>query len=1030
MKYIINDFSGGLVDSAAAVKLTDGYRSKCSELTNFYITPANTLKRRPPLRKDETERELFGVNIDDMIITDDQLVLLSNVSLLDIQAAQERGRLPQFLRQLGVEGDVDYQELLNEDGTTRIVNYEFTERNDKWLNFRRYPASIQKLSVFDKFSKFHIRTYFFCIFDPKGGIDSPSHMLIEELEDTQYRVLSAARTVPDNDTVYPSLAFADPVEEPYIVSDKRTSLTRISNLHPHEDGVTFSFAGLRYKYSTRRGLECINGPTLFPSVVEINNSYLNTIPEKRQLPEDLAGPVFCMMLNPKSATGYAELKSSGIDFDRYFENTLNEPFLNYEEDDPITSIQFALNDADTGNVPKVFYTNSLLENYPVFAPIIDGLKNVVSFGQKDIEVPAPGGDGTVRELKTFMFPNIKYLNSGYDFNGAGSVIGLKPDWTAVIQPSVPNVMVKGNGFQTQEVNEVFKNGNGHALGGVGVNVFVYNMSAQTYSQTDPGTVLPEFVMYFTYDYTNPQLVEYFRNRNLISGLYSAGDEYRGVVLQVEDGIPVTKANRPFDVDTNPVPFSTGSDLFSGFKTDSREVSGSTVEYISSVPFSLSKIEQFGVECNYSVLDSGPRYLGRTASVIRSEDFVFDVKPSEVDTPVIVNDKNFDMIPYTARPTVHRFVTGDYYPLHGRSALAIDNSITFSRVGAPDEFSNHIQDYFGSIANISDSVAPTVKSGFGLRSVIPLSTDPVNFTFNDKSGNSDRIQAVYSKSPNEVFIGTENAIHQVLPGSFLSDISFSRVSTGGVTSNIVYDSAYFLTGYTNTIQIIRNFRDFNGITVEKMNTDTSQIEEINNIVPLTTSHKLFLAHKRDSNIVYCFSMQPNRVFKGLSKFEFDENIRDMKALDSDRVAVITSEGQYAELNFATDNNTVYQDDDSLSPIVSRMRTLPLIELYGTSLSFTYRLSITELVVSISGNPKVKFEYIDDSYEESLVRTDWFRHVNGNVLEEKRDFTGFLVNKTPEHINSTIPRIGIVKDDDLPCEIASMIIGVKTDGAGER
>ena len=1029
MKYVINDFSGGLVDSAAAVKLTDGYRRKCSELTNFYITPANTLKRRPPLRFVDLTEEPEAV--ERFIIADDELITLSNVTQDDIDAALAASDLPQFMRQLGAEGDSDFRRVTGPGGEIRNLNYEFTLRDDGWLSFPRYPASIQKLSIYNKNTKREIRTFFFCIYDPVGGIDSPSHLLIEELRRESYNVLSAARTVPDNDGVYKTVEYASPLEHPYIVSNKDTSLNRITELDPHEDGVTFSFAGLRYKYSTKLGLSCINGPSLFPSVEEINNSYLNTLVEKNQLPDQLAGPVFCMMINPVSPTGYSVLTDSSTNLNQFFGPNLlgTTPFSGYNEEDPIKSIQLELNDATVGNIPKVFYLERLLENYPVFSPIVDGLKNVISFGQKSVMESNPLSGVSTRNLKTFMFPNLKFLNSGYDFNGAGTIIGLRPNWTAVVQPSVPKVMVKGNGFQTQEVNEVFKNGNGHALGGVGVNVFVYNLSAQEFSQANPDILIPEFIMYFTYDYRHDSMVNYFRNKNLISGLYSAGDAYRGVALQVEDGIPITKARLPYNEETNPVPFGTGLDLLRDLDIRSVTASGSTTHYITNIPFSLKAIDQIGVECRYSILDSGPRFLGRSAAVIRTDDFIPGITPSGHESAIISNDKNFEMIPYTARPTVHRFVTGEYHPLHGRSAITSDNFVAFSRVGAPDEFSNHIQDYFGSIANVSDSTAPTIKSGFGLRSVIPLSTDPVSFRFNDKSGNSDNIQTLYSKSPNEVFIGTENAIHQVLPGSFLSEMSFSRISTGGVTSNIVYDSSYFLTANNKTVQIIRNFREFNGITVEKMNTDTELIEDIHNIVPLSSSHKLFLGHRRDSKNVYCFSMHPNRVFKGLSKFEFAENIRDIKALDSDRVAVLTSGGRYGEINFAVDSTTRYKDDNSDDPIVSRMRTLPLIELYGNNISMTYRLSVTELMVSVSGNPKLKMEFIDDSYEQSLVRTASFRYINGNVLEEKLDFTGFLVHKTPEHINSTVPRIGIVKEDDLPCEIASMIIGVKTDGSGE-
>ena len=93
-KYYIQNLIKGMASGINKNRLSDDYKQKATEITNAYISPSNTLIKRPPLREAGYEG-LSGPNkgLVDVRETRDSLVALRQLDVADILPLDESGRV-------------------------------------------------------------------------------------------------------------------------------------------------------------------------------------------------------------------------------------------------------------------------------------------------------------------------------------------------------------------------------------------------------------------------------------------------------------------------------------------------------------------------------------------------------------------------------------------------------------------------------------------------------------------------------------------------------------------------------------------------------------------------------------------------------------------------------------------------------------------------------------------------------------------------------------------------------------------------
>ena len=92
MPWIIPSFRKGLVDKASRSKLTDDYKTRCSELTNMYITKEDSIRIRPPAVLEDVQIPTGSNIIDYTILADNTVVHIREMGAEDIANMQLKQR--------------------------------------------------------------------------------------------------------------------------------------------------------------------------------------------------------------------------------------------------------------------------------------------------------------------------------------------------------------------------------------------------------------------------------------------------------------------------------------------------------------------------------------------------------------------------------------------------------------------------------------------------------------------------------------------------------------------------------------------------------------------------------------------------------------------------------------------------------------------------------------------------------------------------------------------------------------------------
>ena len=1139
MRYVIPNFAKGLVDQGAAAKLGPDYAQKCSELENFYIAADNSIRRRPPLKS------VPGGIIDDPNTTDFRTVNNSLVVLADV-ALEDLENLPETLKKMlwmdSLTGHrLPFARNFVKNGseftysTTQPVTIGGTEY-DTEINLR---AVIQRISIYDVDTKeyreqdsyilasFHHTTsveYSSPRFSGRVSVGAaraiaagseaelPTALRPADIKDpvvvaifrggyNEAKLVASAHTMPykPNAAIKPSIKVQgtqDPrlkyfpiiIDSPngqgeFLSVDPDKLDISIPHLDPHADGgITFLFAGFRYRWDTT--LRCLNGPSLLPDYSELSHNFLKTYVADNKIQEDVRLPIKVLYI-PSSTTS----SDDDVDF-QYTLKTVATALAERQRDDgpgglePLVetveqsglvtrSSTDALENLLNGKKIRGFTFDAFRELFPILAPVTSNIKNVIGYTRDAYQSTG------------FMYPDIKYLVSGTDVNGAGTEIPLYSRGTgantntrtAVVQPSAPQMAVRptseqnlrvseslthpgANGFMTEASDVVrFPNQNGYAAGGVGVTVALYKQyesrkdirvgdAQKIQQQADRQIQNPDGVLYFFYDYDRPEVQEALDNIPFLSGFSAAGKAYQSVVMRKAMSTPwrprietrtdyigtLIRAMRFAIADSNGrVDVSTpGAAFYNDIQTaEEVAITNNTAYLLWPYGPDVSTIKNFGIPVYISSLNQTDNNLSLLAQDLgldnladdSSDSKVTEVNDIDVGTGGVGFKNTTQMTRYIAFPTTYTPATGDVHTLPGRAALSNENKLFFSGAGAPDDFSNHIGDYFGRISNVPDSVQILRNSGLFGRSIEPTPLDPQNFTFTTPTGAKDNIRSVIGPSQENILVGSDNSVKHVVPASFGGYIQFENISSAGVTADFMYDSSFFMTASDSEILTARYYRQAGGFLVDVVNPETKLIPKMDSIISLVPKHRLILLHGTNSNVVTCVAVDSERTFKGISKFTFPVNIHRMKPVSDDTVGFILDDGTYAELDFRADEDTDYTDDiaGSKNTFNSVVSTLPMYTMDERRFSPGTSFTVRELFLCAHGFIDMRAHVIND--ETGVAETVDLRHSEYNDATKVRQFGGIYPYKSMPANGGVAPRLRLEKNDNKYLSISSVVLEVK-------
>ena len=791
------------------------------------------------------------------------------------------------------------------------------------------------------------------------------------------------------------------------------------DVHPL-GGISFLFAGLLYRVENDV-LRCENGPSLFPDVFELDNNYLGTFISDNVVGTNIKTPLKVLYVptsqTPESGeiTTYTQKKV----VDSLTNDIINA--VGQKGFTQVVGIEKLLND----NEIRGFSYDAFQQIFSSVHQVTKHLKQVVGYYQN------PGTGAAT------MYPDIKFLPSDTDINGAGEVYPLYPATeeniaepqtrAAAVMSSVPRLNFTGKAFFTEATGTTeFRNGSGYAAGGVGVTVALYKNLGVTrdattgaITQSNAGTQIPTGVLYFYVDYSSPEAVKFFDTIDMVAGYSTSGRKYHSATLR-RAAATLTVPSTIFE-----------SQLAAGISTT--DVNGADAKVLSSAtdvkptterrlvyPFapSLSTTSGFGLPCYYASETPGE---GSTVHSWVLDNALVDSITETGDTRNF--NINQEMARYLVLPTTYRSNSGRLHVLQGRSVITDGNIAYFSQVGELSKFSNPLARFWDSFTTASRSYNILRDSGItGAVGRTPI--DPEKRQFTDSLGRTSDIVAVLGESPERTFIGTKNSIHRVLPSSFLggeTGLQVNKIAPYGVSSNFVADSSYTVAALDNKVLALRYYEEASGYVTDVINEET-KIRDVDTAVSLIGKHRIILFHKENTNVVYCMAIGANRQFKGFSVFTFPRTISKLKGISPDKVGCLLQGGSYAELDFRADEDTVYQDDidNKQTPFESRMATLPIIIVDQQIASPDYTVVPRSVTMGVHGYIDFTLSLVDDA-NDNVTETQ-LRYPNADQVDETRLFSGLFTYKGIGHTNSDSPRIRISKKDDKYIAISSMILTV--------
>ena len=673
-----------------------------------------------------------------------------------------------------------------------------------------------------------------------------------------------------------------------------------------------------------------------------------------------------------------------------------------------------------------FDYNVFQQLFPVLQPMLKNMKQVVGYHQN----PATGATG--------MYPDIKLLVPNSDINGAGAYYPLYntngQNRAAIAMSSVPTLNFKGEAFRTVASGTTeFENGSGIAAGGVGITVALYRNLDITRDTTtgdlttaDTTTQIPDGMLYFYVDYSDPKTQAYFDKIDLLSGFSASGRRYHATILRK------AAATTPKPAVTMEQLLASSMSTVKPDGTDAKtlytqaELKPSEERHLV-FPFApaLSATSRFATPAYY--ISQTPNEGAAVHTWALGAASVTEVEGSN-----LVFNNNQIMARYLVYPTTYKTNTGRLHILQGRAAISDRNQVHFSEVGELSHFANPLARYWDSFVTASRSYNVLQASGIDVNDadavVGTLPTDPETRVFKDDVGRSTEVVAVFGDSPNRTFVGTTSSIHRVLPSSFAGSetgIQLDKIADYGITSNFASDSTYTVGALDDKVIVMRYYEEASGYTVDVVNEET-QLQDIDTVVSLVGKHRLILFHKENTNVMYCMAVGSDRRFKGFSRLVFQNTIRKIKAVGPDTVGCLIADGTYAEIDFRADIDTVYEDVVGGKRYLyeSRLATLPVVVVDKEMSSPDFVVVPRGLTLSCHGYVDFTLSIVDDANQD--VTEEHIRYPSEGAIDSTKQFSGLFTHKGLSNTNSDSPRIRITKRDKRYLSISSAILTIGQTG----
>ena len=1046
-QYIIPDFSKGLVDIASQARLDKTYKQKCSELNNFYISTDNTVKRRPPLVESTLYPEAAGAI--DFAISEDRHIFLCNVPINELP--QLPAEIQGILSPTGETADFRQ----TDDGLRATLNTQTSvgrfNLNVDWTA----KVNAQRLVVYDRETNKHLpeeghlfvtvyhdstTTYNNTITSLSGALaretdpDFPRKLNLTEIEEPAAFFIfkngvrvAASHTMPykyDNQIKPPLKTAADnryatsqvlrqlqTGQSEFLFTTKERCVEPIRQLNRHiREGITFSYAGLRYRFTDGQ-VQGLTSRKLLPGITDMTAQALKTLFPRQEFDAEVTLPTKVVYVPSK-----ADARTNRVDFPYARDNFTRALTTDLQTTTENTGSTYALETLLSGKRVAAFTLDAFRGIHPELASIVDNLKLVVSAMQTE-------------EGSQWMYPDIKYLSGGADHTRIGEASFLyrlqNQDRTAVVTTSMKEVGWTGPNEEALSTNS-FPNGNGYAADGVGVCVALYRNLPDRPATVDVTEEEPDGFLYFFLDYDTTAVQEYFKNLDLVSGYSSAYDKYRGFVLKKGSTATVQPAKSIVELILDSMNFYNGEETTRLGDNPIRSAFIQDVAVSPSVqsglawPIGLTQdnILSFATPCYAQTLNTLDATLTEDAAEGGFGGMVFSERSKE--TPFFNNNARLTL--YMHRPKFYTGANYKYETLPGRDAVYFDNVLYFSQVLETEVFNNHIVDYFQSIVNNTRDSRVLRLSGLGGQLVTALEGDPQVFRFKSKLGGRDDIITVEGADQNNIYIGTQNTIKRALPGTFLRRVHMSEVSKTGVTSPIISESSYNVAAAGDRLVLLRFYEEAQGVIADLLAPETTLFSEADGVEQLIAKYKLLFFYKQGTNRIFCGAMDKERGYKGISEFVLPANISTMKQVDPDTLGILLTDGRYCEMNFATDFSTDFRDELAGKKIsyTSSLTSLPVTFAGDTSFSSTRTIAITKASIGIAGFASFEFSVLDDI---TGVNTDTaVRYVDEKNVTEPKQFGGFWSLETLPTNGSVSPRIRIIKKDNKYIALSSVILEV--------
>ena len=1046
-QYAIPDFSKGLVDLDSQAKVDPGYKQKCAELKNFFIATDNTLKRRPPIIESTQYPE--ARNAIDFVNSEDRRMFLCNVS------PDELNTLPGEVQgTLFPQGQTaEYRQT--PDGLRATVNIEETVLTTLFKVRWDLKVNAQRLVVYDRATNDYLEdeSYLFVTVYHDSSVnylhrrvslcaaravlrDSnfPAALELSQIEEpAAFYIYKGATKLASSHTMpykYPDqikpplkttgdaryttselLRSVDIGQSEFLFTAKERCVSPIRELHRHiTEGITFSFAGLRYRLAEGR-LQELSGRKLLPGITDVTVTAMKTLFPSRPFESTVNLPTKVVYV-----PGQVERGANRGVFPYAKNNFKNAITTDVQTTTSNTGHTYALENLLQNTRVVGFDIDTFRGAHPELAAIVDPIKLVVSLYEAN--------DGS-----QWMYPDIKYLSGSADISRVGSASFLYNQHgehrTAVVTTSMRQV--GWSGVNAEELSEnSFPNGNGYAADGVGVCVALYKNIDDRPDFVDVTENPPDGFLYFFLDYDDADVQNYFQGVDLVSGFTAAYTKYRGFVAK-KGSTAIQRPSKTFaDTLTDDMLFYTGvgdslgeKPAVTDFLSDASSVPGAKTALGWPIGLAPENIKSFATPCYVQTLN--PFDATVTVNAINNKLGGTDLSSRSGTVPFRSTD--VELIPYLHNPKFYTGANYRYESLPGRAAVFFANTLYLSQVLETEIFNNHVVDYFQSITNTTRDRNVLRASGLEGQFVAPIEGDPQTFRFKSRLGGRDDIVTVEGADRDNIFIGTENSIKRALPGSFLTNVLLSDTSNTGITSPIISESSYNIAAAGNKLVVLRYYQEAQGVVADLLAPETTVFDTVDGVTQLLSKHKLLFFYKQGTNRIFCGSMDKDRAYKGVSEFVLPVSVQTIKQVSPDSLGLILTDGRYCEMDFAITVDTDFRDELTGQKHLyeSSVTSLPIVFVGEQSFSSARTLSITKASIGIAGFADFEFTVLDDL--TGVEQSTNVRYVDSQNVGSPKRFGGFWSLETLPTNGAVSPKVKITKKDNKYIALSSVILEVQ-------